>query len=1261
MQQQQRKGRRKDRFFFLQVDTCANISIVGSRAVIERLTDIRKATKGQVVMMNSHPESIEAYGTLTCDLKDEATGEWMRLVLRDVAVVPGSSFNLLGWSAYKRQIANEMRSPGPLSLVFSGEKVHLPLSPCGSATGSQRGGLFSFRCRPIQARAHALINVEMPTMVKNEVEGDAPRMEEEEVEEKKERTEQPPNDHKATDSKTLSEEEAAKAAMIEKGAVIMAKARALMKMTHLKFGCMAKVGAIQAAIRRGDLRVNNAAVRNEMLRMEAKELECDSCSIAATNQKHPSAQNSVVRKGQWTMDGSGKYWRSRKGNRWAVVVVAPEGKGVFIVFMKHKSDLLRALQMNRRVWQLLVKEKMERLRMDRAAEQTSEKMTQYLAKHGIVPSFTAPNSSAGPAEAYIHLFQDGMMANLNTYAKLHNTQRPHHLWEYAFRYARDVKDMTPCSTNDGMSMYEKRTGEAPPLHKCHVWGATVTATLAKAARRKGRNRSKKARFLGFAVNGAGYVCYNPVTGKTFHSDSVRVFDNEAANAAPVEEAVVSDATDRDIAGQAKSYGQPLDNLSPQRVAQLREEQAAQPLDNLSPQHVGQLREEEAAPEDLEVDPEETDDEREHDPEQLAMARTPRKRNATSRMNVGHDEWQTLATHAPEPFSMRRAIQEDMAAERKKEELMRLKVKARTTRSFLRARQGPLPSGLVPQSTFEALNGDDWEIWTSAIKEETDGLEEREVMKKVKHEDMKKALDHGERLHVIGSKFVFDIKLRSPSCTLTGPCYRTLQDGRKVRYKARLVAKGFTQRPGVEYNIDEKYAPTPQIASIRLMLPHVFSKGWKMRQLDVKQAFLISELPESEQILMKPPPGTEPDGDYLWRLLRSLYGLMQAAHHWHREIKGTLLEHGFECIDADQGVYVRYDKRGDLLCALALHVDDCLVSAPDGILEEVTSNLKSTYKMSDQAADWFLKIKINDEHGRTLSLSQPAYAADIVKVAGMENANTVQTPMETHLVKGTELPFTEEESEFMANKYETYGTVVGMMSYLANGTRPDLSYSVGQVQLYTQFPRRHHWQALMRIVRYVKGTLNYGLLFQANGEKMIMGSCDSDHAGNTDDRTSTSGYVFTYLGTAFSWKSKKQCGKQQGRLRAGEEESDKRVTSDAARSSCESELRALDLATREALWLRKLGKALKIPSSETIPVHEDNEAAYYIAKGSKWSAETKHVATMYYAVRDDIMDKRIDLRPIASKDNMSDMFTKPLKRVLFERFRLAMGVCDVGST
>jgi hypothetical protein len=119
-----------------------------------------------------------------------------------------------------------------------------------------------------------------------------------------------------------------------------------------------------------------------------------------------------------------------------------------------------------------------------------------------------------------------------------------------------------------------------------------------------------------------------------------------------------------------------------------------------------------------------------------------------------------------------------------------------------------------------------------------------------------------------------------------------------------------------------------------------------------------------------------------------------------------------------------------------------------------------------------------------------------------------------------------------------------------------------------------------------------------------------------------------------------------------------VTADAARSTAESELRALDLGSRDALWIRKLAKAFRMPEGDLpVPIYEDNQACFYIAKNNKWTSATKHVANMYFAVRDDIIDERIDLLPVDSKDNLADIFTKPLKQKNFEKFRSAIGVRD----
>ena len=95
-------------------------------------------------------------------------------------------------------------------------------------------------------------------------------------------------------------------------------------------------------------------------------------------------------------------------------------------------------------------------------------------------------------------------------------------------------------------------------------------------------------------------------------------------------------------------------------------------------------------------------------------------------------------------------------------------------------------------------------------------------------------------------------------------------------------------------------------------------------------------------------------------------------------------------------------------------------------------------------------------------------------------------------------------------------------------------------------------------------------------------------------------------------------------------------------------------SEELCELKQLYGASKI----TIPIHEDNEACYHIAKGSQWSAASKHMDVMYKAICSDIEDKRVDLLPVASADNLADMFTKPLKAVLFARMRTQLGVVDL---
>jgi hypothetical protein len=418
-------------------------------------------------------------------------------------------------------------------------------------------------------------------------------------------------------------------------------------------------------------------------------------------------------------------------------------------------------------------------------------------------------------------------------------------------------------------------------------------------------------------------------------------------------------------------------------------------------------------------------------------------------------------------------------------------------------------------------------------------------------------------------------------------------------------------------------------------------GWKASQLDVRAAFLQAHLPPSERVYMLPPDG---DSNLVWELMRSLYGLKQAAYRWSEDVTKTLQKDGFEQIDADSCVYTHRDAQGKIVCVIALHVDNMLLVAESSVRAEIENKLMQNYEMTKSEARWFLKMKITySADGKSVTVSQPDYAEEIVKRAGMEGCNPVKTPMDVLPTEET-MPMSPEEEEYMKDK--DYGNIVGMLGHYTVQTRPDLALAVAQLQRFTKDPRRQHWMAAMRVVKYISGTLDFGIRFIKDGLSKVVGYSDSDWAGRVNDRKSTSGCVFLFMGAAIVWKSKKQPA--------------------IARSTAEAELIALDLAVREALWLRKMCKGLDINltpdgGAPTITVFEDNEACLNIAKGSRWSNETNHVDVKYMAVRDDMIEGRVNVERVATDENVSDMFTKPLKRVKFEKFRTMMGCVPVGES
>jgi hypothetical protein len=198
----------------------------------------------------------------------------------------------------------------------------------------------------------------------------------------------------------------------------------------------------------------------------------------------------------------------------------------------------------------------------------------------------------------------------------------------------------------------------------------------------------------------------------------------------------------------------------------------------------------------------------------------------------------------------------------------------------------------------------------------------------------------------------------------------------------------------------------------------------------------------------------------------------------------------------------------------------------------------------------------------------------------------------------------------------------------------LAFSVGQLARFVGDARRVQWNAAKQVLAYLASTVDLRLGFSADGGAEIVGFADADHAGNLDDRSSTSGYAFLFGGGALSWKSKKQQA--------------------VARSSAESEIMALDLAVREARWLRKLAEGLGL-GVEPIVIREDNSAAIAISAKHRRTQRTKHIDVQYFAVCEDVIKKRVSIAPVASEDNVADIFTKGLERSKFEKFRGMLGL------
>ncbi|KAE8668247.1 Aldehyde dehydrogenase [Hibiscus syriacus] len=342
------------------------------------------------------------------------------------------------------------------------------------------------------------------------------------------------------------------------------------------------------------------------------------------------------------------------------------------------------------------------------------------------------------------------------------------------------------------------------------------------------------------------------------------------------------------------------------------------------------------------------------------------------------------------------------------------------------------------------------------------------------------------------------------------------DGSISRYKARLVAKGFLQKLGIDF--DEVFSSVVKPATVRVIISLALSRGWKLRQIDINNAFLNRLL--TEEVYMTQPPGYEQgNGELICKLHKAIYGLKQAPRAWFKRLKAYLESEG--------------DK--------------------EVVVQSVIDRLNAQFSLKDLGSlSFFLGVEVSYE-GCDVVLSQQKYIQDLLQKHGFGEVKSLPTPMVSNIKlsskEGTPL---EDDAR--------YRSIV-----------------------------------VKRILRYLQGTVDFGLRFIPSLRMALTGFTDANWGSDVDDRRSTSGFYIYFCGNLVLWSSRKQ--------------------QVVARSTAEAEYRSVACAATEMVWLRSLLGESHVVSHGKSTLCCDNTNAVAVCANTVLHSKFKHVELDLFFVRE----------------------------------------------
>nr|GEU68422.1 zinc finger, CCHC-type [Tanacetum cinerariifolium] len=359
----------------------------------------------------------------------------------------------------------------------------------------------------------------------------------------------------------------------------------------------------------------------------------------------------------------------------------------------------------------------------------------------------------------------------------------------------------------------------------------------------------------------------------------------------------------------------------------------------------------------------------------------------------------------------------------------------------------------------------------------------------------------------------------------------------------------------------------------------------------------------EEVYMNQPLGIIMHGNEnkVCKLIKSLYGLKQAPKQWHQKFNEVVLSNCYLLNQTDKYVYSKFDTSGKRVI-ICLYVDDMMIFGTNQVQVDLTKEfLSSRFSMKDMGeGDVIMGIRIKHE-SNCIAISQSHYIKKVLKKFNYFDCTPVSTPLDTceNLMPNRGLAASQLE----------YSRVIGCLMYAMTYTRPDIAIDVGKLSrlVYSSYP------------------------------SVLEGYIDASWINNTEDNSSTSGWVFLLGGGAISWASKKQIC----------------ITG----STMESKFMALAAAGKEAEWLKNLlfEIPLWVKPMAPISIRCDSAATLVKAYNQMYNGKSRHLGVRHSMIRELIMNGVVSIEFVRSQQNLADHLTNGLSRDLVIKSAKRMGL------